>query len=173
MSAVSQAAPRSVVADDALRFEHLVQINDARDMRVDAMSREQLWRGLMLRAQAPKLFIPWLDEADIRYNDDGSLQRTLRFGDFEVHDRVTFEHEAHVHYEVEDHRANTRFRLTMRIEEPAPAALFVRFTYEAQSTDHHAQSPLSAFVRGAYRQADEDTVFRIRQFAASGALEEQ
>ncbi len=129
--------------------------------------------GLLLRAQTPKLFIPWLDDADIHVDDDGSLRRTLRFGDFEVHDRVTFEDETRVHYEVEDHRANTRFALTMRIEEPVPTALFVRFIYEARSIDHHAQSPLSDMVRGAYRQADEDTVFRIRQFAASGVLEEQ
>jgi hypothetical protein len=160
-------------ADDALRFEHLVQINDVRDARLEMLSRDQLWRGLLLRAQTPKLFIPWLDDADVQADADGSLQRTLRFGDFEVRDRVTFEHETRVHYEVEDRRANTRFALTMRIEEPQPAALFVRFTYEARSIDHHAQSPLSDIVRSAYRQADEDTVFRIRQFAQSGVLDEQ
>lgn len=159
-------------AEDApLRFEHLVQINDPRDERVESLSRPQLWRGLLLRAQTPQLFIPWLDSAEIESADDGSLTRTLRFGDYEVHDRVSFAAPA-VHYEILDARTDSHFSLTMRIEEPSPEMLFVRFTYEAMSVDHHAQSPLGDMVKGAYRMADEDTVFRIRQLAASGVLDE-
>ena len=157
---------------DALRFEHLVQINDPHDLRIEALTREQLWRGLLLRAQMPTLFIPWLDSADVDAAADGTLTRTLHFGDFEVRDRVWFDAATSVRYEVESHD-NTRFTLTMRIEEPQPEALFVRFCYEAHSADHHAHSPLGDLVKGAYRHADEDTVFRIRQLAASGVLEEQ
>ena len=69
-------------ADDALRFEHLVQINDLRDQRIAPISREQLWRGLQLRACTPRLFIPWLDDARIDNADDGTLRRLLRFGDY-------------------------------------------------------------------------------------------
>ncbi|WP_051361912.1 AtaL-like protein [Solimonas soli] len=162
-----------VEAGDALRFEHLVQVNDLRDRRIETLTREQLWRGLLLRAQTPKLFIPWLDAAEVDAAADGSLTRILHFGDFAVRDRVSFEDRHSVHYEVDDARADTRFTLLMRIEEPAPDALFVRFTYEARSVDHHAHSPLGDMVKSAYRHADEDTVFRIRQLAASGVLEEQ
>lgn len=160
-------------ADGALRFEHLVQINDPRELRIEPISREQLWRGLQLRACTPRLFIPWLDDARIDNADDGTLRRLLRFGDYEVHDRVRFDDDAAVHYDVEAAASGTHFSLTMRIEAPQPGALFVRFTYTAQSADHHAHSPLSELVRGAYRQADEDTVLRIRQLAASGALDAQ
>ncbi|MFT4046970.1 MAG: DUF1857 family protein [Solimonas sp.] len=173
MSAVPAAHEENAENGDALRFEHLVQINDPRDWRIEALTRTQLWRGLLLRAQTPKLFIPWLDSADIAAAVDGSLTRILRFGDFEVRDRVSFVDGQSVYYEVDDTRADTRFTLTMRIEEPQPQALFVRFTYEARSVDHYAQSPLGDMVKSAYRHADEDTVFRIRQLAASGALEEQ
>lgn len=159
-------------ADDAvLRFEHLVQINDPQDPRIEALSRGQLWRGLWLRAQTPKLFIPWLDEAEITSGEDGRLHRRLRFGDYEVHDQVRFEAEREVHYEVQSTASSARFYLVMKIEEPSPERLFVRFTYEARSDDHHPQSPLSDMVRSAYRGADEDTVFRIRQLAASGVLD--
>lgn len=161
-------------ADEALRFEHLVQINDPRDERIEPIHREQLWRGLQLRACTPRLFIPWLDDAQIDDSaGDGTLRRVLRFGDYEVRDRVRFEAEDAVHYDIEDAGKNAHFSLTMRIEAPRPGTLFVRFIYTAQSVDHHAHSPLSELVRGAYRQADEDTVLRIRQLAASGALEAQ
>jgi hypothetical protein len=177
MSASTQSGMASAALEsdsgDALRFEHLVQINDPRDERIEALRRDQLWRGLVLRAQTPKLFIPWLDDADIESAADGMLTRVLHFGNFEVRDRVSFDDGTRVHYEIEDAGADARFSLTMMIEEPAPGALFVRFTYRAQSVDHHAQNPLSDMVRSAYRHADEDTVFRIRQLAASGVLEEQ
>lgn len=155
-----------------LRFEHLVQINDLRDERLDPLSRSQLWRGLWLRAHSPKLFIPWLDEAQIDIDPQGLMQRCLRFGSYEVRDTVRFEDGHMVHYEVHTTETGTRFELSMRIEEPAPEQLFVRFRYEACSLDHREDNPLGEMVRSAYRKADEDTVFRIRQLAASGALDE-
>ncbi|WP_051278711.1 AtaL-like protein [Solimonas flava] len=174
MGVTTQRLPEAIAVDAGdtpLRFEHLVQINDPRDERLEALSRLQLWRGLLLRAQTPQLFIPWLDSAAIDSDDDGTLTRTLRFGDYEVRDRVSFAEPA-VHYEIVGPQSDSRFSLTMRIEEPSPGMLFVRFTYEALSVDHHAQSPLGDMVKGAYRMADEDTVFRIRQLAASGVLDE-
>ncbi|NKF24682.1 SRPBCC family protein [Solimonas marina] len=164
---------QDAAAADTLHFEHLVQINDPRELRIEPIRRDQLWRGLLLRAQTPQLFIPWLDEVEVESDADGSLRRVLHFGDYEVRDQVHFENETRVRYEIEDERANTHFSLTMCIEEPANDALFVRFTYAARSIDHHAQSPLGEMVKSAYQQADRDTVFRIRQLAASGVLEKQ
>lgn len=163
----------SLAEPAALRFEHLVEINDPQDPRVEPMSRAQLWRGLWLRAQTPKLFIPWLDEAEIAVAEDGSLRRRLRFGNYEVRDHVRFESEREVRYDIQDTAPRSRFSLLMKIEEPLPERLFLRFVYEACSDDHHPQSPLTDMVRSAYRGADEDTVFRIRQLAASGVLDEQ
>jgi len=170
---MSPSVATGVAGDEALRFEHLLQINDPHDPRIEPLTRDQLWRGLLLRAQLPKLFIPWLDEAEVEDADDGSLRRTLHFGDYVVRDRVLFEDRCSVRYEIESTAADAHFTLTMRIEEPASELLFVRFTYEAHSVDHHARSPLGDMVKGAYRQADQDTIFRIRQLAASGVLEEQ
>jgi hypothetical protein len=155
-----------------LHFEHLVQINDPRDPRVSPLSREQLWRGLLLRAQAPELFIPWLDDSQIQWEQDGTATRALRFGDYCVRDRVFFTPRECVVYAVTGDSQEESFSLTMRIEEPAPKELFVRFVYAAHSEHHHAESPVGDLVKAAYREADEDTVFRIRQFAAVGALEE-
>ena len=62
--AISAAAepPHGIAA---LHFEHLVQINDPADPRTTPLRREQLWRGLQLRAEFPASFMPWLDGCEI------------------------------------------------------------------------------------------------------------
>ncbi|HVF35264.1 MAG TPA: SRPBCC family protein [Candidatus Saccharimonadia bacterium] len=154
-----------------LHFEHLVQINDARDPRVTPLTRDQLWRGLVLRAEFPKTFVPWLDACEIEHAG-ADLLRTLRFGAQVVHDRVSFDAMQQVSFETLDQGDDRAFRMNMRIEEPAPGALFVRFTYDARSPEHSADDPHSGAIKEAYRLADIDTVFRIRQLADSGVLDE-
>ena len=170
--AISAAAepPR---AHGALHYEHLVQINDPADPRVTPLRRDQLWRGLQMRAEYPASFMPWLDECRIE-RDGADLLRTLRFGLQLVRDRVRFDGEDAVDYEVladPDAESAASFRMSMRIEQPAPEALFVRFTYEARSEDHRDDGPHVGAVKEAYRLADIDTIFRIRQLADSGLLD--
>ncbi len=159
-------APQAI---GALHYEHLVQINDPADPRVVPLRRDQLWRGLVMRAEFPASFVPWLDDCRIE-RDGRDLLRTLRFGEAIVRDCVRFDDEEAVEYSVlsED---GTAFRMSMRIEQPATDALFVRFTYEAYSVDHRDDGPHVGAVKEAYRLADIDTVFRIRQFAESGLLD--
>jgi hypothetical protein len=168
------AAAEPPTAIGALHFEHLVQINDPSDPRVTPLRRDQLWRGLVMRAEFPASFVPWLDDCSIE-RDGGDLLRTLRFGEQVVHDRVRFDGHDAVDYEVlaepDADAAQSTFRMSMRIEQPAPALLFVRFTYEAHSADHRDDGPHVGAVKEAYRLADIDTVFRIRQLADSGLLE--
>ena len=93
------AAAELPKAIGALHYEHLVQINDPSDPRVKALRRDQLWRGLVMRAEFPTSFVPWLDECSIQ-RDGGDLLRTLRYGQLIVHDRVRFDGEDAVDYEV-------------------------------------------------------------------------
>ena len=154
-----------------LHFEHLVQINDVLDPRVTPLTRDQLWRGLVLRAEFPRTFVPWLDECEIERAGEDLLRR-LRFGAQVVHDRVRFDPKSQVSFETLDPDAERAFRMNMRIEEPAPGALFVRFTYDARSPEHSADDPHAGAIKEAYRLADIDTVFRIRQLADSGVLDD-
>ena len=154
-----------------LHFEHLVQINDAHDPRVTPLTRDQLWRGLVLRAEFPKTFVPWLDSCEVEHAGE-DLLRTLHFGAQVVHDRVTFDPKRQVSFETVDNGGDRAFRMNMRIEEPSPGALFVRFTYDARSPEHSADDPHAGAIKEAYRLADIDTVFRIRQLADSGVLDE-
>ena len=40
-----------------MKFEHLIEINDPLNPLIDPLSVDQLWRGLVLRAESPKLFV--------------------------------------------------------------------------------------------------------------------
>lgn len=157
---------------EALHFEHLVEINDPGDPRVTPMSRSQLWRGLVIRAEFPKTFVPWLDAVEVQRIDADSLLRTLHFGAQTVREHVRFEPLDAVRYETIEETCDTAFRLSMAIEEPEPGRLFVRFTYEAKSPTHRDADPHAGAIKEAYRLADIDTVFRIRQLADSGVLDE-
>ena len=156
-----------------LTFEHLVQINDATDTRVTSLTRSQLWQGLILRATEPEGFIPWLDTSEIQGNIEQGMQRYLNYGSYQIRDEVHFTANEQVEYQSYDATTGAEFILRMKIEEPNPDALFVRFIYHAHSVDHHADSPLGYAIKEAYRFSDDDLIMRIRLLAESGNLDVQ
>ncbi|MET0658878.1 MAG: AtaL-like protein [Steroidobacteraceae bacterium] len=156
-----------------LTFEHIVRVNDLADPRLAPLSRGQLWLGLVRRAELPRYFMPWLENVELTPQQDGSLARELDFGSFRVRDRVHFREGESVSYEVEANAAVEHANVTMRIEEPAPGQLFVRFVYVIRSSQYDGLGELEGFVKDAYRQADNETVAGIRVLAAHHLLEER
>jgi hypothetical protein len=156
-----------------MKFNHLIEINIPDNPLVMTLTRHQLWRGLVLRAEQPTLFVMGLDACDITARDTDGLSRTLRFGKLIVHDLVRFTPLAQVHYHVPQQDQIPVSDLTMTIEEPEPGVLFVRFEYDdhndAQETDEEAF--YNDFRREAYKEADIDTVRMIRQLAQQGELD--
>lgn len=154
-----------------MQFEHLIEINDPFNPLIDALTRQQLWQGLVLRAESPKLFMPHLDECILEPGAE-CLGRRLRFGKLEVVDQVTFVPQQQVVYEVAAQQEISQSRLCMTIEEPAPERLYVRFQY----SDSHSASEDAAnamyddFRRSAYKEADIDTIRIIRELASRGQL---
>jgi hypothetical protein len=159
-----------------VRFEHLVQINDPLQPLLTEVSRAQLWRGLVRRAERPTEFVLGLEGAAIeaRQETPGGLQltRTLDFGSFRVHDRVRLTADSLSVTDIEAGDAYAASRLTIRIEEPGPGGLYLRFTYESE--DGPAGGEIDTLSRQlleqAYRSADIDTVWRIRDLVERGEL---
>ena len=159
-----------------MKFSHLIQINDPFNPLIDALSREQLWRGLVLRAENPLLFVMALDGFEIVERGDNALARRLHFGKLTLRDRVSFSPMRQVRYDIEAAGESPAATLVMTIEEPEPEQLFVRFDYE--TLEGVAATPLdgfySSFAKQAYVEADIDTVSTIRRLAleqgASGKL---
>ena len=154
-----------------MHFEHLIEINDPLNPLIESISRQQLWQGLVLRAESPGLFMPHLDECTLARKGD-ILERHLRFGQLVVFDRVSFEPLHKVLYEVPAQNEITQSHLSMSIEEPLPGQLYVRFQYaDSQSpAQDGANEMYDEFRRSAYKEADIDTIHIIREWAEQGRL---
>jgi hypothetical protein len=156
-----------------MKFHHLVQINDPLNPLIDFLTRDQLWRGLVLRAEAPKLFVPWLDSCTLLERSAGTLSRELRYGTLVVRDTVSFVPQHSVHYAIPAQQDIAASSLVMTIEEPEPELFFVRFQYDDGNAAATAseEAMYEEFRRSAYEEADIDTVRVIRQLAGEGRFD--
>ena len=155
-----------------MKFEHLVEINDILNPLNDVITREQLWRGLVLRAESPKLFVPYLDESTITARNTNGFSRSLRYGDLVINDEVRFVELDSVLYDVAAQKDIPQSSLLMKIEEPSPDALFVRFLYDDghSAEEDIANEMYNEYRRSAYQEADIDTIRVIREMAEAGRL---
>jgi hypothetical protein len=152
-----------------LNFEHLIQINDPLNPFVEAMTREQLWEGLVLRAEQPQLFVLGLDSCTILSRTESTLERELHYGQVSVRDRVTLLAKDSVRYDILATETYVGGSLTMSIEQPDELQLFLRFEYATTlpvSDDQDARQT-QEIVKSAYRESDIDTVRLIRQYVQS------
>ena len=156
-----------------MKFEHLIQINDPLNPLIDTISIEQLWRGLVLRAENPTMFVPHLDECTIGERTSGSFQRRLRYGDLVIDDVVHLTPLKEVRYEVPAQGEIAASSLVMKIEAPGEAVLLLRFCYDDGQGEHSypANAMYDDFKRSAYQEADIDTVRILRQLAGEGKLD--
>jgi hypothetical protein len=155
-----------------MKFSHLVEINDPLNPLIESLSREQLWRGLVLRAESPTDFVPYLDRCSILEKSALSMSRELHYGELVVRDHVTFHPQLQVVYHVPPQKDIPASRLTMTIEEPQPDIFFVRFDYDdgASEAADTADDFYNEFRRSAYQASDIDTIRTIRQMAEAGQL---
>ncbi|HTN65710.1 MAG TPA: SRPBCC family protein [Burkholderiaceae bacterium] len=152
-----------------MKFTHLIEINDPRNPLLEPLSHEQLWRGLVLRAEAPGLFMPHLDECTIFERNEEVMLRELRYGSVVIRDQVTLVPPQQVRYRVPAQHDIVASRLDMTIEEPQPGLLYVRFTYDEEDAgvEGEAEAMYNDFRRSAYEAADIDTISVIRELAAN------
>jgi hypothetical protein len=156
-----------------MKFEHLIEINDPLNPLMDEITREQLWRGLVLRAESPKTFVPHLDECTIGERSSGTFTRRLRYGELVVEDRVVLTPLQEVRYEVPAQGEISASTLTMSIEAPSQGLLFVRFRYDDghDAATDEANKMYDEFKKSAYQEADIDTIRIVRELAAQGRLD--
>ena len=156
-----------------MKFEHLIEINDPLNPLASTLTIEQVWRGLVLRAESPTLFVPHLDECSIGERASGSFARRLRYGDLVIDDMVYLTPLKEVRFEVPAQGEIAASSLKMIIEAPTNAMLNVRFCYDDGQGEHSDPANLmyDDFKRSAYQEADIDTVRILRQLASEGKLD--
>jgi Domain of unknown function (DUF1857) len=155
-----------------MKFHHLVEINDPLNPLIDPLSREQLWRGLVLRAESPQMFMPHLDRCELGERSASSVERRLHYGTLAIRDTVVYFLQERVEYRVPAQENIPASSLTMTIEEPHAGALLVRFDYDDGTSESAGamDSFYNEFRHSAYKEADIDTVSTIRRLAQEGQL---
>ncbi len=155
-----------------MQFHHLVEINDPLNPLIETLSRAQLWRGLVMRAEQPGLFMPHLDRCELSDRKADSVSRLLHYGKINVRDTVVFYPGQRVEYWVPQQADIAASKLTMSIEEPSEDYLLVRFDYEDSAGDGEGLDAFyNEFRQSAYKEADIDTISLIRQMASEGKLD--
>lgn len=157
-----------------MKFVHLVIVNDPLDPLIDPLTLDQVWQGLRLRAESPKLFVPYLDDCAITARAPDRIERALRYGDLTVRDTVTFDPQHSVRVDVPAQPDIPPARLTMTIESPQPEWLQVRFEYDDGKPDAAPDTEeafYDSYRRSAYQESDIDTIRVIRDLASQGRFD--
>jgi len=150
-----------------LKFEHLIEVNDLANPLQMQLTREELWFGLLCRAEDACIFLPGLEACHIIERSEDRLVRDLHFGSAIIRDCVTFDPLHWMRFESEANEEHPGGSLVITIEEPEPGALFLRFAYQTSLPEGGEEGRYAQFVRSAYHQSDLDTVRVIRMIAQS------
>ncbi|MGH8808209.1 MAG: AtaL-like protein, partial [Noviherbaspirillum sp.] len=129
---------------------------------------------LVLRAEAPKIFVPYLDRCTIVEKAEHAIERELQYGELVVRDRVTFLPQQRVVYHVPQQKGIPQSKLTMTIEEPESGVFFVRFEYEDETSAEadSTEAFYNEFRFSAYKESDIETISTIRMMAEDGQLDD-
>lgn len=135
---------------------------------IPLMSRDELWRGLMYRAEDATHFLPGLEACVILKRGDCVLLRRLDFGKASIEDRVTWSRFEWMCFEVTPTEAHAGGTLKITIEEPAEDHLFLRFAYATTLGEvaNDEDAAYAEFVKSAYHESDIETVRVIRTLLA-------
>ncbi len=152
-----------------MKFEHLLEVNDPSGPAAAPLNREELWFGLLCRAEDARPFLPGLEACRITARDENSMERELDFGGAVIRDRVSFRVMEWICFESAATAAHAGGRLVISIEEPQQGALFLCFQYSTTLPDDAAdeEGRYASFIRAAYLQSDIDTLKVIRALAQS------
>lgn len=153
-----------------MNFEHIIQINDLQNPLIEVLSRNQVWQGLLHRVEDATPFLPGLESCTIVERHADHLLRKLDFGAAVIHDRVTLAAGHWVRFDILPSEQHAGGSLTITIEEPEPASIFLRFAYTTSfgTNPNSEERAYIDYIKSAYHQSDVDCVRIIRTLAADG-----
>lgn len=149
-----------------LEFEHLVQINDLTNSAIKPISRQQLWKGLLLRARRPDRFNNSLSCQVEEERDDG-FNRVIQVGDIKYYEQVCLFPEEKIITRTVANSSPINAQSMACIEEPEKGFLFVRFSYCRDLDDSNSNLDVAEHLKAAYLQTDQDAIAMIRMLVES------
>jgi hypothetical protein len=156
-----------------MHFVHIIEINDPRNPLLDVLTRDQLWRGLVRRAERPQEFLPQLVDCVIVMRGATTMARELNFGNFTVRDRVRLMPMEQISFVTDAGPTLSESRLVITIEQFGGDHLQLRFTYDTarQRIDNaEMEDQYDRFIQSAYLQTDIDSIKIIRSLVQAGEI---
>jgi hypothetical protein len=147
-----------------LHHEHIVRINDPANVAGAWLTREQLWAGLHHTVVAPELLDETIDSASVEEIVPGRLRREIRRGRNATNDEVELVPNESLRIRADSAGAFAGSTLTIRIEEPAPEMLFVRFTYDVCGLEDPRDEQEDTARCSAYHSLDIERIRAVRRF---------
>jgi hypothetical protein len=155
-------------ATQCLHHEHLVRINDPAIPSGAWLTRRQLWEALRYTVLIPQSLDNSIDEASVSTADDnGTLRRIIRRGYSTTTDAVEVREQRSLMIRADASSSFAGSTLLIRIEEPAPEILFVRFIYDLIGLDAERTEEEDNARRDAYRASDIERVRVARCYSVA------
>ena len=148
-----------------LHHEHIVRINDPANVAGAWLTRAQLWAGLQHTVLAPELVDESIEATSIQEIVPGKLRREIRRGRSATHDEVELVPNESLRIRADATGAFAGSTLTIRIEEPAPEMLFVRFTYDVCGLEEVRDEQEDSARCSAYHSSDIERIRQVRRYA--------
>jgi len=151
-------------ATACLRYEHLIRINEPSLTPAYWLTRQQLWEGLKHTVLTPQSMDESIDGTTLLELSPQTVRREIRRGPRVNVDEVSLVAERSLTVR----SAEVEFggsTLTLRIEEPEPNMLFVRFVYELFGLTEPRNEEEDNARRSAYQAADIERIRAVRRYA--------
>lgn len=154
-----------------MHFEHLIEINSALLTTTPAFTRDELWRGLMVRVFEPEAFPLGPDGCEWREDpQSGVIERSVRFGALQISDSVRLDPMRSIVFDAAARADMAPLRLTITVEEPVAGALLLRFVYQSLAAAPAEEAAYEAFRHSAWLENDRDMVRTLRLWLQQGRL---
>jgi hypothetical protein len=118
----------------------------------------------------PELLDESIDSARIQEIGPSRLRREIRRGRCAANDEVELVPNESLQIRADAGGAFAGSTLTIRIEEPAPEILFVRFTYEVCGLEEVRDQEEDSARCSAYHSSDIERIRQVRRFVVGQAL---
>jgi len=152
-----------------------VPVNDRNDPNIPVLNRDQVWKGLELKAENALPFVPKMTKCDTVERGDNYLVRDIVFRGDPARERVTFYPKRMVQFDRLS--GNTLGTIKNEIEEDASGELSLRFTFSLEKEgippNSSEEQAYARQMEGDYLGAVQATLTAIRQWVKEGTLESQ
>jgi Domain of unknown function (DUF1857) len=154
-----------------IELSHSVLVNDRGDPQVPALTRDDVWDGLVMKAENALPFVPKMDKCDVVEQRENFILRDIRFAGDDLREAVTLTPKTSVEFR----RVQGRVLgvITNEILENSDRELELKFSFaleiEGAVPGSREERDYEASMRDAYRGAVVATLGAIRRIAMQRA----